>query len=72
MEKPSEKTYTINGQHKAMTDDEFDKFCQDLVDKGYYVKSIYWEFPDDYSTPVFTEKHTIVGNKVKWGENNDN
>jgi hypothetical protein len=31
MEKPSEKTYTINGQHKAMTDDEFDKFCQDLA-----------------------------------------
>ena len=68
MEKPSEKTYTINGQHKALTDDEFDKFCQDLVDKGYYVKSIVWQFRDAFSPPIFTEIHTMVGNKVKWGE----
>jgi hypothetical protein len=68
----NKRLYTINGKDCVMTDEEFDKFCQDLMDKGYYVKSMHWEFPDAFSTPVFTERQTLVGNKVRWGENNDN
>lgn len=66
----NKRVYNINGKDCVMTDSEFDKFWEELVSKGYAIKSIVMDFPA--SSEDFSESQTIVGNKVKWGENNDN
>jgi len=57
----NKRLYNINGKDYIMTDDAFDQYLQNLLDKGYSIKSMIFDFPD--SSEEFSESQIIVGRK---------